>query len=82
VMTLSQQENSLEFDANGDLHETTDKCANAQKRVLTDLQARSLAKAAMNIRRVFGNENDQDIEWGIMNGRIYIVQARPYIDKK
>jgi hypothetical protein len=82
VMTLSQQENSLEFDANGDLHETTDKCANARKRVLTDLQARSLARAAMNIRRVFGGEKEQDIEWGIMNGRIYIVQARPYIDKK
>ena len=41
-----------------------------------------LAKAAMNIRRVFGDDKDQDIEWGIMNGRIYIVQARPYIDKK
>ena len=82
VMTLSQQENSLEFDANGDLHETTDKCAKHAERVLTDLQARSLAKAAMNIRRVFGDDKDQDIEWGIMNGRIYIVQARPYIDKK
>jgi hypothetical protein len=82
VMTLSQQENALEFDVNGDLKESTDQCANAQKRVLSNLQARSLAKAAMNIRRVFGNEKEQDIEWGIMNGRIYIVQARPYIDKK
>ena len=27
---------------------------NAQKRVLTDLQARSLAKTAIDIRRVFG----------------------------
>ena len=66
----------------GDLKATTDKCANARRRVLTDLQARNLAKAAMNIRRVFGNEKEQDIEWGIMNGRIYVVQARPYIDKK
>jgi hypothetical protein len=79
VMTLSQQENALEFDVNGDLRSTTDKCANASKRVLTDLQARNLARTAIRIRGVFGKE-PQDIEWGIMNGRVYIVQARPYID--
>jgi len=80
VMTLSQQENALAFDDNGDLKETTDKCANAQRRVLSDLQARALAKTAIRIRSIFGSK-EQDIEWGIMNGRIYIVQARPYIDK-
>ncbi|MEJ7847346.1 MAG: PEP/pyruvate-binding domain-containing protein [Pyrinomonadaceae bacterium] len=81
VMTLSDQVNSLAFDEAGDLKETADKCANTQKRVLTDLQARNLAKTAINIRNVFGKK-EQDIEWGIMNGRVYIVQARPYIDKK
>ncbi|HKP70514.1 MAG TPA: PEP/pyruvate-binding domain-containing protein [Pyrinomonadaceae bacterium] len=81
VMTLSQQENALAFDENGDLKETSDKCANAQKRVLSDVQARLLAKTAIDIRRIFG-KREQDIEWGIMNGRIYIVQARPYIDKQ
>ncbi len=81
VMTLSQQESSLAFDRNGDLKETSDKCANAQKRVLTDVQARALAKTAIDIRRIFG-KSEQDIEWGIMNGRIYIVQARPYIEKQ
>ncbi|HEX6280378.1 MAG TPA: PEP/pyruvate-binding domain-containing protein, partial [Pyrinomonadaceae bacterium] len=79
VMTLSQQENALAFDEAGDLKSTTDKCANARKRVLTDLQARSLARTATRIRSVFGKE-PQDIEWGILNGRVYIVQARPYID--
>ena len=82
VMTLSQQQNALEFDTAGDLRETTDQCANAQKRVLTDLQARALAKAAINIKKTFGDKDDQDIEWGILNSRIYIVQARPYLDKK
>ncbi|MEP7211917.1 MAG: PEP/pyruvate-binding domain-containing protein [Acidobacteriota bacterium] len=81
VMTLSDQTNSLAFDENGDLKETADKCADSRKRVLTDLQARNLAKTAINIRRVFGTK-EQDIEWGIMNGRVYVVQARPYIDKK
>ncbi len=81
IMTLSQQENALAFDENGDLKETYDKCANAQGRVLNDLQARNLAKAALGIKRAFGNQKTQDIEWGIMNGRIYIVQARPYLEK-
>ena len=80
VMTLSQQENALAFDDAGDLRSTTDKCADSRKRVLSDLQARTLAKTAIRIRGVFGKK-EQDIEWGIMNGRIYIVQARPYIDK-
>lgn len=82
VMTLSQQENALAFDTNGDLKVTVDKCAGAKKRVLTDLQARSLAKAAMSIRSAFGGKKEQDIEWGILNGKIYIVQSRPYIEKK
>jgi len=82
VMTLSQQENALAFDANGDLKETVDKCAaSATKRVLNDAQARALAKAAINIRTAFGGKKEQDIEWGILGSKIYIVQARPYIDK-
>ncbi|HMQ03771.1 MAG TPA: PEP/pyruvate-binding domain-containing protein [Pyrinomonadaceae bacterium] len=79
IMTLSQQESALRFDQSGDLKITNDKCANTQRRVLTDLQARNLARVAIRIRDVFGEEV-QDIEWGILAGRIYIVQARPYID--
>ena len=83
LMTISQQQNSLVFDEDGGLIEKTDQCADPQsKRILTDLQARNLAKIALNIRRVFGGKKEQDIEWGIMNNRIYVVQARPYIEKK
>ncbi len=81
LMTLSQQENSLSFDENGDLKESRDKCANKEGRVLNDLQARSLARIALNIRRVFGDKKEQDIEWGIIKGQIYVVQARPYIER-
>nr|MDQ3323022.1 pyruvate, phosphate dikinase [Acidobacteriota bacterium] len=80
VMTLSQQKNALVFDDDGDLVEKPDFCAE-QGRVLSDLQARNLAKAALDIKRAFGNQKTQDIEWGIMNGRIYIVQSRPYLEK-
>ncbi len=82
VMTLSQQQNALTFDENGDLKETADSCAGPRKRVLNDIQARALAKTAIRIRTIFGGNKEQDIEWGIMKNRIYIVQARPYIDKK
>ncbi len=83
VMTLSDQKNSLKFSAAGGLEETPDKCASpTTKRILTNLQVRNLARIAINVRRIFGNKAEQDIEWGIMNGRIYIVQARPYIEKK
>ncbi len=82
VMTLSQQKGALRFDEHGDLKETADVCAAEKKRVLTDVQARALARAAINIRTAFGGRKEQDIEWGIMNGKIYVVQSRPYIDKK
>jgi len=82
VMTLSDQTNALRFDEDGDLKVTADRCAGARKRVLTDIQARNLAKSAISIRRVFGGKKEQDIEWGIMNGRLFVVQARPFIDKK
>ncbi len=81
LMTASQQENSLIFDEKGGLKENADSCAdNQSKRILTDLQARNLAKIAIRIRQIFGNKAEQDIEWGIMNGKIYIVQSRPYIE--
>jgi phosphoenolpyruvate synthase/pyruvate phosphate dikinase len=83
IMTLSDQKNSLRFDPNGDLKEVPDKCANpTNKRVLSDAQVRSLANVATNIKKVFGNKAEQDIEWGILNGKIYIVQSRPYIEKQ
>jgi len=82
VMTLSQAINSLEFDPKGDLRETSDKCVDRSKRVLNDITARQLAKAAIAIRTAFGGKIPQDIEWGMIGKRLYIVQARPYIDKK
>jgi pyruvate,water dikinase len=78
VLTLSQQDSVLKFGESGDLVESKEA---SKRRVLTDRNVRELVKTATTIKRVFGNKNEQDIEWGIMNGRIYIVQARPYIDK-
>lgn len=82
VLTLSDQTEALRFDEKGDLKEVPDNCANPKtKRVLSDLQVRNLATVATTIKQIFGNKKEQDIEWGILNGKIYIVQARPYIEK-
>jgi hypothetical protein len=78
VLTISQQDSVIIFDDNGGLVETNET---AKRRVLTDRNVRELVKTATAIKRVFGGKKEQDIEWGIMNGRIYIVQARPYFEK-
>lgn len=49
-----------------------------ERAVLTDEVIRRLARAADQIKRVFGGR-DQDIEWAYMKGQIFIVQSRPYI---
>ena len=83
LLTLSNQKNAFRFDENGDLKEVPDECASpTTKRILTDLQVRNLAKLAIKIRTVFGGKKEQDIEWGILKGQIYIVQARPYFEGK
>ncbi|MDM7920803.1 MAG: PEP/pyruvate-binding domain-containing protein [Pyrinomonadaceae bacterium] len=79
VMTMSDQKNSLRFAVGGDLRATNDKCANTQGRVMSDAEVRSLAEAARKIHEAFG-QGPQDIEWGILRGKIFVVQSRPYID--
>jgi len=82
VKTLSQQQSALEFDEKGDLRPARETCAGKDQRVLTNTEARSLARAALAIKRAFGGSTAQDIEWGIIDGKIFIVQARPYVEKK
>ncbi len=77
VLTLSQQDTVLKFGDEGDLIESDEKL---QRRVLTDSNVRELVQVANRIKRLFGGKNEQDIEWGIMGGKIYLLQARPYID--
>ncbi|MCY7346404.1 MAG: hypothetical protein LH614_09325 [Pyrinomonadaceae bacterium] len=78
VLTLSQQDSVLKFGADGDLvksNETT------ERRVLTDKNVRDLVKTSAQIKKLFGGKKEQDIEWGIIGGKIYVLQARPYIEK-
>ena len=78
VLTLSQQNSVLKFGESGDLIETNETF---ERRVLNDKNVRELVKTAGLIKKIFGNKKEQDIEWGIMGGKVYILQSRPYIEK-
>lgn len=76
VLTRSDEDTMLVFDKQGGVKEVT---IEEQRRVLTDALVRGLARAALQIKRIFGGR-DQDIEWVYSRGRLYIVQSRPYIN--
>ena len=75
VLTRSEEDSLLTFDANGGVKEIP---ISGERAVLTDEVVRRLAAAAVRIKRLFGGK-DQDIEWAYMKGQIYIVQSRPFI---
>ena len=75
VLTRSAEDSLLTFDENGGVKEVP---IEGDRVVLTDNVIRRLVRAAKEIKRVFG-ERDQDIEWAYMKGQIYIVQSRPFI---
>jgi len=79
VLTRSDQESMFVPDVKGGLKEIP---FNSKRRVLSDPVVRNIVQAANYVKTVFGGKIDQDIEWGMMRGRLYIVQSRPYIERK
>ena len=75
VLTRSAEDSLLTFDEKGGVKEVP---ITGNRVVLTDEVIRRLVRAATDIKRVFG-QRDQDIEWAYMKGQIYIVQSRPFI---
>lgn len=75
VLTRSAEDSLLTFDEKGGVKEVP---ITGDRVVLTDDVIRRLVRAAMSIKRVFANR-DQDIEWAYMKGQIYIVQSRPFV---
>jgi hypothetical protein len=75
VLTRSTIDSLLTFDANGGLREIS---MPEGRSVLTDALVHDLALAARRIRTLFHGK-EQDIEWTIMGGKIYVVQSRPYL---
>jgi hypothetical protein len=75
VLTRSAEDSLLTFDENGGVKEVP---ITGDRVVLTDEVIRRLVRAAIDIKRVFG-QRDQDIEWAYMKGQIYVVQSRPFV---
>jgi hypothetical protein len=75
VLTRSEEDSLLTFDEQGGVKEVT---ISGERAVLTDDVVRKLARAASQIKSVFGGK-EQDIEWVYMRGQVYIVQSRPYV---
>jgi phosphoenolpyruvate synthase/pyruvate phosphate dikinase len=75
VLTRSNEDAMLVFDERGGVKEIG---IQPKRAVLTDPMVRGLAKAALRIKRIFGG-SDQDIEWVYKQGRLFIVQSRPYV---
>jgi hypothetical protein len=75
VLTRSNEDSMLQFDEKGGLKEIK---IDQDRRVLTDAMVRKLAGAAIDIKRVF-KDVEQDIEWVFAKGQLYIVQSRPFI---
>lgn len=75
VLTRSAEDSLLTFDERGGLKEIP---ITGERKVLTDEVIHRLVQAATEIKRVFGNR-EQDIEWAYMKGQLYIVQSRPFI---
>lgn len=74
VLTRSAEDSLLTFDANGGVKEVP---ISGDRAVLTNDMVRQLATAATALKRTFGGV-EQDIEWAVMGGKVYIVQSRPY----
>jgi hypothetical protein len=75
ILTRSEEESLLTFDEAGGVKEIP---ISGERAVLTDEVVRKLARAASQIKTVFGGR-EQDIEWVYMHGQIYIVQSRPFV---
>jgi hypothetical protein len=75
VLTRSAEDSLLTFDEKGGVKEVP---ITGDRVVLKDDVIRRLVRAALDIKRVFGNR-EQDIEWAYMKGQIYVVQARPFV---
>ena len=74
-LSHSAEATELRLDANGGLVEQ----AAPTSAVLSDGQVRALARLALAVQRGLGG-GDQDIEWAIDGeGRLVLLQARPYV---
>jgi hypothetical protein len=77
VMTRSEDATMLVFDAQGGIKEVP---TGAEEPVLSEVRARELSLVAAKLVKVFPRSGPLDIEWVLEDNKVWIVQARPFID--
>lgn len=76
VLTRSGEDNELQLDANGGVKEVP---IDPTRAVLSDALVRRLADAGQQLRNLFGGR-EQDVEWATDDqGRLVILQSRPFV---
>ena len=50
--------------------------------MLTEDLVKVLAQSATDVERIFSGQGAQDIEWLIADGKVQVVQSRPYVQPK
>lgn len=75
VLTRSDDDTMLKFDERGGIREVK---IDGDAQVLRPELASRLARVSLEIKRLFGK--DQDIEWVTVGNRIFIVQSRPFVE--
>lgn len=78
ILTRSEEESQLVFDANGGLRQEP---IVKGLLVLNNEETKRLAAISVKIKKHFGDKA-QDIEWVIVGKDIFIVQARPFISNR
>ena len=74
-LSSSNETTALQLDKNGGVREVPVTSGN----VMNQEQIRRLDQTGQQIKQLFAN-GDQDIEWAFDNGKLVILQARPYLN--
>ncbi|UYZ84135.1 hypothetical protein MTZ49_00665 [Entomomonas sp. E2T0] len=75
VLSLSDEKTALKLAKDGGVVEQP---LDSDQSILNEQLIVNLAKIARQIKYLF-NSQDQDIEWAVKQGTIFILQSRPYI---
>ena len=78
VLSRSTDDTALQLDGQGGVKETPVEIGRV---VLTDELVVSLAQMGRAVRKVF-HGIDQDIEWATTNGKIVVLQSRPFVQNQ
>ncbi len=78
IISRSDDDVALVFDKDGGVREVK----TGGKPVLTEDLVKVLAQSATDVERIFSGQGAQDIEWLIADGKVQVVQSRPYVQPK